>query len=78
MSASSAALAATAINPVLGLGTFVAQLVLSNSLAQALSIEYAVTGPWAAPQIRKIKDRSKFFKNPLANDATPPASAPAH
>jgi len=81
LSASSAALAATAINPVLGLGTFVAQLVLSNSLSQALSIEYAVTGSWAAPQIRKIKDRSKFFKNPLANDAndtTPPASAPAH
>ena len=78
LSASSAALAATAINPVLGLGTFVAQLVLSNSLAQALSIEYAVTGSWAAPQIRKIKDRSKFFKNPLANDTTPPASAPAH
>ncbi|WP_158904344.1 YhdP family protein [Burkholderia sp. L27(2015)] len=78
LSASSAALAATAINPVLGLGTFVAQLVLSNSLAQALSIEYAVTGSWAAPQIRKIKDRSKFFKNPLAKDTTPPASAPAH
>jgi len=78
LSASSAALAATAINPVLGLGTFVAQLVLSNSLSQALSIEYAVTGSWAAPQIRKIKDRSKFFKNPLATDATPPASAPAH
>jgi len=78
LSASSAALAATAINPLLGLGTFVAQLVLSNSLAQALSIEYAVTGSWAAPEIRKIKDRSKLLKNPFAKDATQPASAPAH
>jgi uncharacterized protein YhdP len=68
LSASSAALAATAINPVLGLGTFVAQLVVSDPLARALTIEYAVTGSWAAPQIHKVKDREHMFVDPFTAD----------
>jgi uncharacterized protein YhdP len=78
LSASSAALAAAAINPVLGLGTFVAQLVVSDPLSRALAVEYAVTGSWADPQIRKVNDHSKFFVNPLAEDGAPRAPNEAH
>jgi len=67
LSASSAALAATVVNPLLGLSTFVAQLVLSDSLSKALAVEYSVTGSWAAPEIRQIK--GKDSKTPFTNPA---------
>ncbi len=38
-------------NPVIGLGTFVAQFLLRRPLQQLLSYEYAVTGSWADPQV---------------------------
>ncbi len=72
LSASSAALAATAINPLLGLSTFVAQLVLSNPLSKAFTVEYAVTGAWASPEIRQLKGRDSHA--PLVN----PSDTPAH
>ena len=71
LSASSAALAATVVNPLLGLSTFVAQLVLSDSLSKALAVEYSVTGPWADPEIRQI--RGKDSKEPFINPADAPA-----
>lgn len=73
LSASSAALAATAINPLLGLSSFLAQLVLSDPLSKALSVEYAVTGSWASPDIRQLKGADSH--TPLANPAD---AAPAH
>jgi len=72
LSASSAALAATVVNPILGLSTFVAQLVLSDPLSKALAVEYSVTGPWAAPEIRQIK--GKDSKEPFINPADAPES----
>ena len=71
LSASSAALAATVVNPLLGLSTFVAQLVLSDSLSKALAVEYSVTGAWADPEIRQI--RGKDSKEPFINPADAPA-----
>lgn len=38
-------------NPVIGLGTFVAQFVLRRPLQQLLSYEYAVSGSWADPVV---------------------------
>ncbi|MBP8307987.1 MAG: TIGR02099 family protein [Burkholderiaceae bacterium] len=38
-------------NPVIGLGTFVAQFVLRRPLQQLLSYEYAVSGSWADPLV---------------------------
>ena len=40
-------------NPAIGLGTFVAQLVLRDPLSKALAVEYDVTGSWTDPQVRK-------------------------
>jgi uncharacterized protein YhdP len=74
LSASSAALAATVINPLLGLGSFVAQLVLSDSLSRALAVDYSVTGPWAAPEIRQIKGRQPFVNPADTVPQTEPAA----
>ena len=48
---------ALAVNPVIGLGTFLAQLFLREPLARAFTFEYQVTGPWDKPVIDKIENK---------------------
>ncbi|MBC3863281.1 TIGR02099 family protein [Undibacterium jejuense] len=43
-----------AVNPVIGLGTFLAQLFLKEPLARAFTFEYTISGSWLAPQVTKI------------------------
>lgn len=45
---------ALAINPVIGLGSFLAQLFLREPLMRAFTYEYAITGPWKDPVVRKL------------------------
>ena len=49
-----------AVNPVIGLGSFLAQLFLRNPLSQALTQEYQITGPWKDPAIKKAPTRRKL------------------
>ena len=49
-----------AVNPVIGLGSFLAQLFLRNPLSQALTQEYQITGPWKDPVIKKAATRRKL------------------
>ena len=42
-------------NPAIGLGTFLAQMVLREPLAKAFSYEYQVTGSWDDPQVSKAE-----------------------
>lgn len=51
--ASTAALAVGVVNPVLGLGTFLAQFVLRDPLSKALALQYEVTGSWTDPKITR-------------------------
>lgn len=44
-----------AINPVIGAGTFLAQLFLRQPLMKAFTFEYQVTGPWKDPSVVKLK-----------------------
>ena len=60
----SASLAYAAINPALGLGSFVAQLVLRKPLAEANTREFRITGPWADPQVERVEKPS--FVTPLS------------
>jgi uncharacterized protein (TIGR02099 family) len=54
INAGSASLAyALLANPAIGLGTFVAQLLLRDPLSKAFSFEYDVTGTWSEPQVRR-------------------------
>ena len=49
-----ASLVALAINPVVGVGTFLAQLFLRNPLMKQLTFEYNVAGSWADPVVTKL------------------------
>ncbi|OWW19705.1 hypothetical protein AYR66_09540 [Noviherbaspirillum denitrificans] len=43
-----------AVNPVIGVGTFLAQLFLRDPLMKAFTFEYQVTGPWKDPVVTKL------------------------
>lgn len=51
--ATTAALALGVANPVLGLGTLLAQLVLKDPLSKAFALQYDVTGTWTDPRITR-------------------------
>ncbi|CAN5243214.1 YhdP family protein [soil metagenome] len=52
------------VNPVIGIGTFLAQWLLREPLAQVFSNEYRITGGWADPQVDKIEDRKPVPAGP--------------
>jgi uncharacterized protein (TIGR02099 family) len=69
-----AALIATAINPAVGLGTFLAQFLLREPLQSATTQEFHITGSWADPQVEKVGAKPP---DPFATPAPappPPAS----
>jgi uncharacterized protein (TIGR02099 family) len=45
-----------AVNPVIGLGSFLAQLFLRAPLMKALTYHMQVTGPWKSPHIVKLNN----------------------
>lgn len=52
-----ASLVASAINPAVGLGTFLAQLFLRRPLAQAATQEFHIDGTWTDPRVTKVAAR---------------------
>ncbi|MBI1892149.1 MAG: TIGR02099 family protein [Burkholderiales bacterium] len=63
-----------AVNPVIGLGTFLAQLFLREPLMKAFTYEYQVTGSWGDPVITKL-DRNGENASGAAGAANAAASA---
>jgi uncharacterized protein (TIGR02099 family) len=58
------------VNPVVGLGTFLAQLFLRDPLTAAFTMEYQISGSWKDPEISKVDRRRKA--SPVAvNPAAP-------
>ena len=57
INAGSASLIASALNPVIGLTTFLAQLILRRPLMEAATQEFFVDGTWIEPRVTKV-DRS--------------------
>jgi uncharacterized protein (TIGR02099 family) len=55
INAGTASLIASVINPVVGLGSFLAQLFLRQPLMQSATQEFSITGPWADPKITKVE-----------------------
>jgi uncharacterized protein YhdP len=53
INAGTASLLATAVNPAVGLGTFLAQLLLRQPLQSANTQQFHITGSWADPQVEK-------------------------
>ena len=57
------------VNPVIGLGTFLAQLVLRDPLTEAFTMEYQIAGSWKDPEIAKVNRRSRKAV-PVASNPT--------
>jgi uncharacterized protein (TIGR02099 family) len=57
INAGTASLIATAINPAIGIGTFLAQLILRRPVIEAATQEYRVEGSWTEPRIERINRR---------------------
>ncbi|WP_431274790.1 YhdP family protein [Variovorax ureilyticus] len=70
INAGTAALVATAINPAIGLGTFLAQMVLSRPLVAAATQEFKIDGTWTDPKITRVPRRP-------ASEAAGAPAAPA-
>lgn len=73
ISAGTASLAYAAINPVIGLGAFLAQYVLSKPLAEAGTREFRVGGSWDAPTVVPVPRQADAA--PLPGPATPASGA---
>ncbi|RJG05569.1 TIGR02099 family protein [Noviherbaspirillum cavernae] len=56
-----------AVNPVIGVGTFLAQLFLRDPLMKAFTFEYQVTGPWKEPVVTKL---ARKMGSPAADPVT--------
>jgi len=67
INAGTASLIAAAINPALGLGSFLAQFVLRKPLMEAATQEFHIDGSWVEPRIQRVD------KKPAAADRTAPA-----
>ena len=58
INAGTASLIATAINPAIGLGSFLAQLFLRRPLMEAATQEFHIDGSWIDPKITRINRRT--------------------
>jgi len=58
LNAGTISLIATAINPAIGLGTFLAQMFLRRPLMQAATQEFHIDGTWSDPKITKLGRRA--------------------
>ncbi|WP_345532148.1 YhdP family protein [Viridibacterium curvum] len=47
-------LGAASLNPIIGLGVYLAQKALSDPFEKLFSFEYTITGPWADPKVDKV------------------------
>lgn len=72
VNAGTASLAYAVINPAIGLGTFIAQVLLRKQVAEASTREFSITGSWADPQVERVQ---RSLLAPAAAGASQPASA---
>lgn len=59
INAMTASLVATAINPVIGLGSFLAQVFLRGPLIAAATQEFKVDGSWTDPKVTRLPRNSR-------------------
>ena len=59
INAMTASLVATAINPVIGLGSFLAQVFLRGPLIEAATQEFRIDGTWTDPRVVRVARRNR-------------------
>ena len=72
INAMTASLVATAINPVIGLGSFLAQVFLRGPLIEAATQEFRIDGTWTDPRVVRVARRAREASP--ATEAAPRAS----
>ncbi len=70
INAGSASLIASAVNPLVGLSTFLAQVLLRGPLIQAATQELFIDGTWVDPRVTKVERKTA----PAASPAKPEES----
>ncbi|MBC7438191.1 MAG: TIGR02099 family protein [Bdellovibrionales bacterium] len=70
INAGTASLVATVINPAIGIGTFLAQVLLRRPLIAANTQEFHIDGTWADPRITKVQ-RRVAAQPPAGSDGKP-------
>lgn len=75
INAMTASLVATAINPVIGLGSFLAQVFLRGPLIEAATQEFRIDGAWTDPRVTRLPRRTRGADG-APGATSPPASAP--
>ncbi len=78
INAGTASLAYAVINPVIGLGTFLAQIVLGKPLAEANTRQFRIHGPWADPKVDSVARRFGDDVPPLNFSPDPSANLPVN
>jgi uncharacterized protein YhdP len=68
INAGSASLLASYINPVIGLSTFLAQLILRRPLIEAATQEFLVDGTWVDPRVTRV-ERKAVAPPPAAQES---------
>ncbi|HXA46340.1 MAG TPA: AsmA-like C-terminal region-containing protein, partial [Burkholderiaceae bacterium] len=58
------------VNPLIGAGSFLAQLFLKAPLAKALTHEYDITGPWKNPVVKTTERKSELAAQPAKAPTT--------
>ncbi len=76
INAMTASLVATAINPVIGLGSFLAQIFLRGPLIQAATQEFRIDGTWSDPRVERVARGSKAAAEAAKMQPESGASAP--
>lgn len=74
INAMTASLVATAINPVIGLGSFLAQVFLRGPLIEAATQEFRIDGTWADPRVVRVARRGRDAGPVSSNPASPNAT----
>ena len=77
VNAGAASLAYAAINPVIGIGTFLAQLFLRSPLTEAGTREVHVTGTWSDPKVDEVEHQAAVAAAAAAASAARTAEAAA-
>jgi len=76
INAMTASLVATAINPVIGLGSFLAQVFLRGPLIQAATQQFHIDGTWDDPRIERMTRRRPAAPGDKP-DASPTTATPS-
>ena len=71
INAGSASLIATAINPVVGLSTFLAQVLLRRPLIEAATQQLLVDGTWLEPRVTRVERKNSPATKPAPTEASP-------